>query len=216
MKKSILTSLLFLGLLVGCSKPSSSESETPSESASQVSSESVSETQSEIPSQSVSESEEEEDTEPLPSIPEDSGPVAGDGLANGTITIAGAIPAGWVYVSNNPTQFPNPEFYKSGVAGLKLAYPDMGLKSPTFAASAKTIVLAGNLNVNTRTGTKTTLAIYTISGSTETLVRSAVFSATGLKTYSESYSLPSGTTQFFIKLTANGGYNVDLSTITIS
>ena len=34
MKKTILTSLLFLGLLVGCSKPNSSVSEGPGDDAS--------------------------------------------------------------------------------------------------------------------------------------------------------------------------------------
>lgn len=192
MKKTILITLLFVGLLVGCANGKGSNS----------------------------------DTEPLPDITGggETSDTSGGGNTNtgggetsidGTVTIDGAIPAGWTYTSNNPTDYPNPEFYSDG--GLKLNYFPMSLKSPTFPASAKTVVLAGKLNANTRTsGAATTLSIYTVSGTTETLVRSAVFSAKDLKTYSESYSLPAGTTQFVIKLIANVGYNVNVNTITIS
>lgn len=204
MKKTILTTLLFVGLLVGCSKPNSSVSDSGNNTPSDSASESVSETPTES----------ESDTEELPVIPDDSSEPGGNQSTAGKTTIEGAIPAGWTYITNDP-KYPDTDWYGDG--GLKLNFVNMGLKSPVFETAVKTVVLEGKLNGNTKTdGAKTTLSVYTISGSKETLVRSAVFSAANLTTYSESYSLPSGTTQFVIKLTGIVGYNVNLKTITVS
>ena len=131
-------------------------------------------------------------------------------LAN--VTISKAIPTGWTYISNNPETYPDPAFYSAGP--LKLNFANMGIQSPVFGASAKTVKVTGTLNTNTKTeGDATTLAVEDLSGN---VLASYAFSATGLTTFDQTLTLSSKKTQFKIILTANKGYNVGLATIVVN
>lgn len=128
-------------------------------------------------------------------------------LAN--VTINKAIPEGWTYISNDPAKYPDPTFY--GVGSLKLNFAGMGIQSPVFGASAKTVKVTGTLNVNTKTdGDATTLAVEDLSG---TVLASYAFSATGLTTFDQTFTLSAKKTQFKVVITSNKGYNIGLATI---
>ena len=131
-------------------------------------------------------------------------------LAN--VAINKAIPTGWTYISNNPETYPDPAFYSVG--SLKLNFAGMGIQSPAFGSSAKTVKLVGTLNTNTKTeGDATTIAVEDMSG---TILASKMFSATGLTTFDETLTLTTKKTQFKIILTANKGYNIGLATIVVN
>jgi len=68
-------------------------------------------------------------------------------------TLSPSVPAGWVYVSNDPTGYPNPTFYTT-VPGLKLNFENMGIFSPVFDAvsGVKVTLNVAQLNENTKTG----------------------------------------------------------------
>lgn len=88
---------------------------------------------------------------------------------NGTVTLpvtgtlSPAIPTEWTYVSNDPTNYPNPTFYTS-VPGLKLNFENMGVISPEFnpQSNIEVTLNVAQLNQNTKTGSNTNY--FTITG----------------------------------------------------
>lgn len=193
MKQLYVVGLLMTSLLASCSgAPAVTETPTSEPSTSIQAPSSTSE--AELP--------------PPPDSTSQSGPVE-----TGSVTINGQLPGGWTYITNNP-QYPNPEFYSNG--GLKLNYAGQAVKSPVYPTPVLSVKIEGALNKNTRTeGNPTTITLLKVSGETETEIRSVTFSTTGLTTYSETFTITDGASQFKIKLTSNRGYNVNLQTITL-
>lgn len=133
-----------------------------------------------------------------------------------TVTFASALPAGWTYISNDPVNYPdlnpNQDWYKDG--GFKFRFPNQALKTPVFTSTYTKVTISGGLNTNQKTdGGPTTIALYTINGSTETLVDSISFPADSANTYTKVFNVNPGANQFLIKMTGNVGYNVNLRTV---
>lgn len=202
MKRNLIFTLLIASVLAGCGA-----NPTTSEDTILVPPEITSEAASELPPV-TSEIVTSEDDLPPPPGSTDTGPVE-----TGDITFDAAIPSGWTYITNNEA-YPNPEFYSDG--GLKLNFTNQAIKSPVYPSAINSLTLTGKLNKNTRTeGPATTLTIYKIDGVNEVEVDSVVFSATGLSTFNETFTITGGSTQFMIKLTGNVGYNVNINTIAL-
>lgn len=201
MKIKLLLPLLITSILAGCgATPTSSEEPITSTPV-------TSETTSEAPSVTSEEITSEDDLPPAPGSSE-GGPVE-----TGNVTFDASIPSGWTYITND-VKYPNPEFYADG--GLKLNFANQAIKSPVYPSSITSITLAGKLNKNAKTtGAPTTLTILKVDGANEVVVDSVVFSTTGLTTFTNSFTITGGTSQFIIKLTSNVGYNVNLNTITL-
>ena len=83
-------------------------------------------------------------------------------MAQVTGTFSGSIPAGWTYITNNPT-YPDAAFYATP-AGLKLNFEGQGFLSPTLVSSDEVVVTLtiGALNQNTKTAASTD--VFTITG----------------------------------------------------
>lgn len=203
MKKKLLLFPTLLLMLAACGNTSSlpEASNTPSDNTTSQTSNSQAPTTTEI----ITTSEEEESLPPLPSIVEKQ-----------TVTFASALPAGWTYISNDPEKYPdlNPDqdWYKDG--GFKFRFTNQALKTPVFTSTYTKVTISGGLNANTRKdGGPTTIALYTINGSTETLVDSISFPADSANTYTKVFNVNPGANQFLIKMTGNVGYNVNLRTV---
>lgn len=196
MKNKLIFTVILGALLAGCaSKPS--ESITPSES--------------EAPSSEISIPTIIDDSEPLPSIPD--GGVGDIGSAEfGTIVIDGKLPDGWRYLSGDE-RTPGVTFYADG--GLKFNFRESVLTSGVFSKAITSLKIEGKLNSNQQTVAATTLEVYKVDAGTETLADSKVFSEKGLTTYSFVVNVPANMKQFAIKMPVNGGYNVNIKTITI-
>lgn len=69
-----------------------------------------------------------ENPEPTPS---------GDALVSYEI-VDKVLPTGLTYISNNPTDYPNPSFYANG--SLKMNYVNMGVQTGTFEAQSSVVV----------------------------------------------------------------------------
>lgn len=71
----------------------------------------------------------------------------------------------WTYISNNPTDFPNPGFYgTAGKQGLKVNFENMGVKSGTFEAQNKVVVNVNIYALNPNTKTSSSTDFFTIKG----------------------------------------------------
>lgn len=88
--------------------------------------------------------EEEQQPEPTPTP-------SGDALVS--YEINNAMPSGLTYISNNPTDYPNPSFYKNA-GGLKMNFGNMGVQTATFEAQNSVVVTftIAALNQNSKTG----------------------------------------------------------------
>lgn len=80
----------------------------------------------------------------------------------GSAATSKTMPTGWTYISNNPTKYPNPSWYSTG---LKFNYENMGVQSPAFEASTTSVKVEINvvLNANSKTSAASENA-FTITG----------------------------------------------------
>lgn len=126
-----------------------------------------------------------------------------------SVIIDDAIPEGWTYISNNPEQYPDPSFYKSG--SLKMNFVGIGIESPVFDDTYHTVTISGVLNANEKSSGNPSAIDLVVDGVTVDtwIANTTPFEGIEL-TFDE------GFTQFSLVLSGVVGYNIGLATISIS
>ena len=125
------------------------------------------------------------------------------------VTIDDAIPAGWTYISNNPEQYPDPDYYSAGQ--LKINYVGMGIQSPVLDGVYHKVTIGGVLNVNTKTDGKASTLDLVVN---EQMVDD--WEASGTPFSGVELEFPNGFSQFSLVMSGNVGFNVGLGTIRVS
>lgn len=125
------------------------------------------------------------------------------------ITINKAIPAGWTYISNNPAQYPDPDFYSAGQ--LKINFIGMGIQSPVLDGVYHKVTIGGVLNGNTKTDGKASTLDLVVG---EQMVDD--WEASGTPFSGVELNFPNGFTQFSLLMSGNVGFNIGLGSIRVS